>query len=293
MEKWCDGRPDMGLTNNFHNLLGSFVNTISSTIFIAHIDELASQGVDINKLIPVAVKEKEIDLVIVSFLGEQPINPAIETFTSLPENVKVVVMWPDLGYAWAEKRIAEITNATHIFWGGESVPKKVNRYKALWAPQDERLYYPDNQVIDVSFIGSMRQERIYYLRHLIQNNIKVHIDGGQRERKLTPEQYAYLIRSSKIGLNFPAAGYAEDQFKGRCIEILASKSLLMERANKSTEKYLKPGEHYVDFSSPDELIEKIKYYSENENERNKIAENGYNKYLESFSARKFWEEALS
>lgn len=293
MEKWCDGNPNMGLTNNFHNLLETYKANVNSQMYIAFIDELANLGVDINLAVKEAVKQLKIETIIISFLGQLSINPTSDTFNSLSENIKIIVMWPDLGFKWAYDMIESLERATHIFWDGtEEILKNAKNHKYMWAPQSESLYYPDTKNIEVSFIGSMRQERIIYLQHVLNKGVQIVINGGQREHKLTPEQYAFLIRSSHIGLNFPASGYKEDQFKGRCLEILASKSLLLERANSATRKFLIPGKHYIEFTTPDDLVEKINYYSSNKEKANQISESGYNKYKESYTAKIFWEKVL-
>ena len=292
MEKWCDGNPQMGLTNNFHNLIGTFQNCVSSNIAIAHLDECARTGNDINKIIPQAVSQLNIDTVIVSHLGQSPINPSVECLNSLPDHARLIVIWPDIGYTWADDRMRSLSNALHVSWAGETPTKGVRKFISLWTPEDEKLYFPTIQSLDISFIGSMRQERIEYLRFLLNNNIKVNISGGQREHKLTAEQYAQLIRESKINLNFPGSPIGEDQFKGRCLETIASKSLLLERKNSTTTKYLTPGVHYIEFDNPNDLMEKIKYYLNNDKEREIIATSGYEKFNQSYSAKLFWQKVL-
>ncbi len=116
--------------------------------------------------------------------------------------------------------------------------------------------------------------------------------GGQREEKLSPHQYAELIRRTKIGLNFSLSPAMFHQTKGRVFEILASGSMLLEFKNPATESLLTNGVDYVDFNSSHELIDKIRYYVEHEDERLKIANQGYETYQKKYTAQIFWDTIM-
>ena len=127
----------------------------------------------------------------------------------------------------------------------------------------------------------------------MNRGIQVYVRGGQREEKLPPTLYAEYIRSCKIGLNFPWSPFLNtDQCKGRVYEIIASNSMLLERKNEATAKILRPGIDYVEFTDPDNLIDKINYYLNNEEERVKIADSGYRTFHSKYSATKFWEAVI-
>ena len=149
------------------------------------------------------------------------------------------------------------------------------------------------QSIPVSFLGSVRYpERQFYLKHLISNDIKILIDGGQREKGLSPTRYAELMRHSKISINFPGGPEGNDQCKGRVWEILASKSLLLERKNAPIKNYLKPNVHYVEFEDENDLIKKINYYLDNDQEREYIINKGFNVFKKKYNARTFWASIM-
>ena len=163
--------------------------------------------------------------------------------------------------------------------------------------KDETLYHPlqdtATQQIPVSFLGSVRYpERQKYLQHLINTKTPLYVDGGQREKGLSPMRYAELMRHSKISLNFPEGPEGNDQCKGRVWEILASKSLLLERKNTPIQNFLKPNVHYVEFDNEEDLVEKIQYYLDNENEREYIVNKGYNLYKKKYNATTFWSNIM-
>ena len=156
--------------------------------------------------------------------------------------------------------------------------------------------HPDRdweQTINASFLGSPRyEERQRYLTSLLTGGVEIFIGGGQREEGLSANQYAENIRKSKISLNFPAGPDGYDQCKGRVWEILATKTLLLERANEATKNYLKPNVHYVEFTNEQDLKEKIAYYLENDKEREDIAQKGYEEYKKKYTSDVFWTKIM-
>jgi len=118
--------------------------------------------------------------------------------------------------------------------------------------------------------------------------VEIHIGGGQREEGLSAGRYAELMRHSKISINFPQGPDGYDQCKGRVWEILATKSLLLERKNDAIKNFLIPNVHYVEFENEEDLVEKIQYYLDNEKERSYIAQKGYDVYKKKYNATTFW-----
>jgi len=301
-EKWCDANPQKGITNNYHNLFRTFKNTFPETQFnIVHMDEYSLiKKKHIDTFLPTLIDRVSPDLVVFSLLGKSHLNPSDISYDHLrAKGCKTVFMWPDMFDGWGipeiedlnEKKFADL----HVCWGSErNVGTNIDNLVWLWAPQDEGLYYPgEEQDINVSFLGSPRYpERQKYLTHLVTNGIPVHIGGGQREEGLTPERYAQLMRQSKISLNFPEGPDGYDQCKGRVWEVLASKSLLLERKNSAIENYLKPNVHYVEFENEQDLVEKMNYYLDNEKERDYIATKGYEIYKKKYNAKVFWNKIM-
>jgi len=302
-EKWCDADPNKGLTNNYHNLFKTFKTVLNEATFnIVHLDEYALvKKKHIDGFLPTLIDRVEPTVVIFSLLGKSHLNPTDASYEYIKsKGCKTVFMWPDVFDGWGIPEIEELNDKgfadLHVCWGAEkNTKKKYDNLIWLWAPQDETLYYPldDEQSIPVSFLGSVRYpERQKYLQHLINEKAPLLIDGGQREKGLSPKRYAELMRHSKISLNFPEGPDGYDQCKGRVWEILASKSLLLERKNTSIENFLKPNVHYVEFENEADLIEKINYYLDNEKERDYIVNNGYNLYKKKYNAKTFWNTII-
>ena len=305
LEKHCDADPNMGLTNNFHNLISTFSQSCPDyKLHTLHIDEAVSiykSHID-NILVDYCAKF-DINIVIFSLIGGSSMNPSFETYKKLRElGVYLIFMWPDTGNSWGGETIKQIGGIAnlHISWDNPKSPyhdnyPKFDNHLFLWVPEDPTLFYKqDIQDIDVSFIGSPRYyDRGYFINYLLGNYPSVVLRGGQREEKLTPSKYAELIRRSKISLNFSLSPAMFFQTKGRIFEVTASNSMLLEFRNPSTSSLYQVDTDYVDFSTPEELVAKIKFYLENESERSKIALSGYNTYNNNYTSQKFWDTIMN
>lgn len=296
-EKWCDGNPSLGLSNHYQNLFGSLRCSFPEVkINIIHYDEFYLKYKEkIDSAIEHIFSNSVPDIVFVSFLGDSYVNPSIETFKFLKQRgSKICFFWPDTGYSWALNKINQIGKIAdlHISWGGENVAHNyMDRQLWLWAPQNEKMFYNEQEkIISASFIGSINgyKDRKVFLNYALAKNLNVLVLGGQREGKLTPEEYSYYIRKSKIGINFSESPSGFDQMKGRVIEIISCGSMLFEKKNSITSKFLTPNVDYVEFQNLQDFEDKLNYYLNNDEERNKIAFNGYKKYIENYSAKNFW-----
>ena len=85
--------------------------------------------------------------------------------------------------------------------------------------------------------------------------------------------YYNEIRKSKIILNIHRSEL-HDYGNIRDFEVTGCGILLLTDREELMKEYMKPLEHFVPFDNFQDLIKKIKYYSNNENERQLIARKG-------------------
>ncbi|MFN8608467.1 MAG: glycosyltransferase [Vulcanimicrobiota bacterium] len=88
---------------------------------------------------------------------------------------------------------------------------------------------------------------------------------------LTPEDYVWVLNQSRITINHTLRG----EMSMRCYEAPACGSLLFNEAgNASLEAVFEEGRHYVAYT-PENLVEKLRYYLAHEDERARLAEAGW------------------
>jgi spore maturation protein CgeB len=130
---------------------------------------------------------------------------------------------------------------------------------------------------DVSFVGN----RVYggrerYINELKNRNIPIHLPGEGRGRRVPFEEMIDIFGASKINLNFSRAGHSNKmQFKGRIFEVCLAGGFLLTEYVPGIEGYFEIDKEIVCFHNAEEMIDKITYYLNHEEERRAIAQAGW------------------
>jgi hypothetical protein len=170
---------------------------------------------------------------------------------------------------------------------------QTDNFLPMWVPQDERLFAPRDKSIEVSFVGTQNgyATRKQYLDFLLAN-FPVYISGGQREHRLTIDGYAEILGKSKMTLNFPDKPDGIVQAKCRIYEAMLSGAMLLEKTNDAIRRWFEPMVHYVPFDNKQDMLDKINYYSHNQNERDIIVNNATVKMRQEYSSTNWWTKVL-
>lgn len=132
----------------------------------------------------------------------------------------------------------------------------------------------ENKIYDVTFVGQVGRwhpNRKTVLNYLKSKGIVVNIMQAPHE------QAAEIYAKSLINLNISLNG----DMNLRVFEILSSGGfLLTDRLSRESglEMIFKDGEHLVCYDSPEDLVEKIRYYLNHPHEARAIAQKGYEEY---------------
>lgn len=143
---------------------------------------------------------------------------------------------------------------------------------------------------DVVFVGSYEKERSNSILKIAKAGIKIDVFGNGWEyfsnryklgtlnfhKPVLGQQYANVIKASKISLCF-LRKINKDSITVRSMEIPAYGGFCLGEYSVEHNYILRNGIDSVWFNDDNDLIIKIKYYLENQNEREKIAMSGNNK----------------
>lgn len=295
-EQYCDANPNFSISSNFHTFIPTLAKYVNPNYQFIPLE--GDSHVDFRLK---DYQQKNIpDIVFISYLGASNLNPSDAVLLSFQQlGSKICPILHDTVWDWAKGLIQRTSQFADLIISldghsefGFEVPCPVLN---LNEPRDEDLFYPAEKTIDISFVGALQGGYTYRpkcIKYLIDNGLDIVISGGHRENKLTSEEYARLIRSSRMTINFSESPTGNQQLKGRVFEALASATLLLESANPITQQFLRPGIEYAQFHNEHNLLNLIKWHLDNPSLIEIIAQNGYYRYIDDYRSELFWKRVL-
>ncbi len=167
--------------------------------------------------------------------------------------------------------------------------------RAYYIPEgyDAKTYTPDKENsekdIDVLFVGGKDPKREQFINYLIAHNINVKVHGvGWQNSPLDLKDLIISYRKSKIILNFIRGN--DTGFSNRVFISLGTGSFLLSEYCPDIERVFTRNKYLDWFKTPEECLEKIKYYLIHNDEREKIAKEGHEFNLANFTWEKKWEK---
>lgn len=145
------------------------------------------------------------------------------------------------------------------------------------------------RIYDVSFVGRCYGERQSFIETLKKQGINVTTfgQGWENGSRVSQSDLIRTYNQSKISLDISFASEGgEIQIKGRDFEAPGCGSLLLTKDTEEIAEYFVPGEEIITYQDEIDAAEKIKYYLINEDEREKIAKNGYDKVMREHTIEK-------
>jgi spore maturation protein CgeB len=157
--------------------------------------------------------------------------------------------------------------------------------------------------IDVSFVGTPKNDRIDFMRFLIKNGINAKVFGAGWEKypefknahlgEIDHHEFIEVINKSKINICLSKNYFGGTHILERFFEINACRSFGLTEHASGYFPTFKEGEDIVTFRNKEELLNKVKYFLKNDKEREEIASKAYKKTLQSYSNQQLFEKAIS
>lgn len=138
--------------------------------------------------------------------------------------------------------------------------------------------YPDDlikplnieKIYDIGFCGNINNRGEWL--SLIINNFKLKVDEFVIGNDMVESINKYKIHFNRN---------ISDDLNYRTFETLGCQTFLLTNETPGLSELFEIDKHLVTYNSEGDLFEKIKYYLNNEEERNLIAKNGYNHVIEN------------
>jgi len=149
------------------------------------------------------------------------------------------------------------------------------------------------RIYDVGFIGRCYGERENFVNTLKRQGINIATfgQGWENSNRISQADLIRIYNQSKISLNLSFVSKGDIvQVKGRDFEAPGCGSLLLTRDTKEIAEYFVPGEEIITYQDANDAADKIKYYLKNEDLREKIAKNGYERVMREHTYEKRFSE---
>lgn len=299
---YCAGNPGMGLSEWEGNLWASLEATKLADVARFHMDkyyyhtgQYASTAL-IERL--EAIKPDYVVLVMYKQFGTDPTAIDIPTLEAINKlGIKMISIWGDLE---ADEVLAMCQSVQHLMYKVIGTASKeiveANGYTYMHVPKNPLIFNNPNleRDLDVVFSGSFgygRDERRDVLQYIIDNGINLIAGGSEGKDHFTTEEYADRYKRAKIAISFSMAR-GKNVVNARPFEAMTCGAMLLEQKSEELAKLYEEGKDYDVWIDKVDLLNKVRYYLENEEERKQIANNGYAKTQQLYTAKTFWEEVL-
>jgi spore maturation protein CgeB len=150
---------------------------------------------------------------------------------------------------------------------------------------------------NVTFVGSIKfNDRMRYVDELKRRGILIEVFGEGSGGYVTFDDMLNIFKTSKINLNFSKAGgygYRVRQIKGRVFQVCLAGGFLLTEHAPGIENYFEPGKEIACFDSPRDMVDKVAYYLEHDEERRTIARAGWERAAREYSSSRMVAEVFS
>lgn len=263
-------------------------------------DIIYSRELNTQRLIDIIKCDLDINLIIGQFWPELiDLNNLILKEIIQSRNIKVICIAMDdfMPGRWLSDSFSTFAgpagfgNVVDVY--ATSDLTAINRYnrlglRATYLPfgcsKSLCLNYSDRD-IDISFIGSNYGIRSKIVKKIIDSGININTYGsGFPNGHINSDTIIDIYNRSKIVLGISYVGYQtkETNLKTRDFDVISSGALYITNSCKEFNSFFTPNVDFVHYNDLDDLIVKIKFYLNNDKERERIALSGNSKGLSTY-----------
>ena len=305
--EYINGKEEFGRNTEYYNIYLSLKEVFSQVSLFDYFAAKERLGREkMNEELLRTVREEEPDLVIILLCSEDFSPDVLDQIKAQTTSIFYAYddMWRrDFVARWAP----HFTYMTTSYIKGVENLKKAGINNAIYLSLGcNHLAYPKRDTAkeyEASFIGSYHPHRAWLVKWLRRAGIDVYACGwgwDGTKKLVSHEEKIRIINASKINLNLnnevcwdmrymlssPRAfinTFRSDKtyapINVRVFEINSCGGLQVMPYMEGLEKRYEIGEELIVFNRPEQLVEQVKYYLENDAERDAIAQQGYTKTL--------------
>jgi len=201
----------------------------------------------------------------------------VDTRTNITEwkHLFPLIKLCDYYFVVASKLISEWRKINpNTFWIPQGLQNEVYKKPLIITDKDREKYS-----CDVGWVGDIDSGGHIFRRSFIKAvksmDIGFRVWGRKGKSKIYNEEHNKMVSLSKINLGMSGWPENENCVSVRDYKILGAGGFLLEFDRKRIHDIF-PGNTFDVYSDPEELVDQIEFYLENDTQRKSIAEMGYN-----------------
>ena len=266
-------------------LVETFRNYNPDLLFFGH-----TRNIDVETIDRIKSLNKNL---IISQWNEDPVMPSLKYSKNNLENIEKYSNLVDHNFITThpselEKQRIKINNFHFFFVPVDKNIEFFDVYKLR--PQKDLFYAMSHGVNRATLKEGTEDDRIVFLNNLVKKipGIKYDFYGFANKQPIWGNNFFRSLINSKMGLNL-SRGKPTKYYSSNRIASLMGNGLLTFIDEKVQMDHFFNKKEIVFYNNVDDLADKVRFYSNNDKIRKKIAINGQRKYFKLFNERRITE----
>ena len=262
-------------------LLETFKNYNPDLLFFGH-----TKNIDLNTIDELKSYNKNL---IISQWNEDPVMPSLNYSKQNISNINLYSNFVDHNFITTHPSIIKNkvnSNNFHFFF--IPVDKNIECFDVFNMNPKKDLFYAMSHGVNRAVLkDGVEDNRVKFLDNLIRKipEIKYDFYGFSNKQPIWGNEFNNALINSKMGLNLSRGKPTKYYSSNRIASVMGNGLLTFIDKKVELDDFFNSNE-MIFYNNIDELSDKIKFYSANENIRRKIAQNGKKKYFKLFNETK-------
>ena len=267
--------------NNFQTfLIDTFKNYNPDIVFFGH-----TKNIDLNTFDEFRSINKNI---ILSQWNEDPVMPSLNYSKQNISNIQLYSDFVDHNFITTDPSILNKTiNKNNFNFFFVPVDKNIESFEVYkMKPKNDLFYAMSHGVNRATLKEGVEDERINFLDKLVKKipDIKYDFYGFANKQPIWGNDFNNSLINSKMGLNLSRGKPTKFYSSNRIASIMGNGLLTFIDKGVQLDNFFNNKE-IIFYSNISELADKIRFYSNRDSIRKKIAKNGKKKYFKLFNEK--------
>lgn len=268
--------------NNFQTfLIDTFKNYNPDIVFFGH-----TKNIELNTLDAFKSINKNL---ILSQWNEDPVMPSLNYSKKNISNIKLYSDFVDHNFITTDPSILnKIIDKNNFNFFFVPVDKNIESFEVYKMKPKNDLFYAMSHGVNRAILrDGVEDDRINFLNKLVKKipNIKYDFYGFANKQPIWGNDFNNALINSKMGLNLSRGKPTKYYSSNRIASLMGNGLLTFIHENVKMNDFFNKNE-IVFYKNINELADKIKFYSKNDQLRIKIARKGKKKYFKLFNETK-------